>query len=134
MAIGATVSDELSRVIYFTTGDNNAFSVNLFNTGTQAFVALSLKGYTAKDGAGVTTLDTDADFTPSSGSIVKVIEQRDSSGLRETAAPTTLPAGSSLHLGLATTDSYLKSLYAIEIVARVASGQETIAEAYVGKG
>lgn len=137
MAIIKTISDTLTNTGKIRIIDQEAVSILIKNTGAQALTDFRLRAYVSKDDdEGMTIARTNADFgpIPPSGSAIQHIEQENSSDNAETVAPLTLPAGSTLLIGLATETSYVKSLDSIEFFAQVASGQETTLQFNVSRG
>ncbi|EKU96730.1 hypothetical protein Lepto7375DRAFT_0598 [Leptolyngbya sp. PCC 7375] len=129
-----TVTETLATAGRFGVTTSNVSNLRIINTGAQPLTGLAIKAYISESDPGGIIIDTDAEFaSPASGSAIQHAEQRNSSGERETTAPTTLPAGSQIFFALATQTSYVKGLHSIEILAQTASGQTTTLDVYVGR-
>lgn len=127
------ITEALTSIAKFPV-DSNALPVRIVNTGDQPLTSLKIKAFVSEKDIGGTIIDTDAEFaSPASGSAIQHAEQRNASDVRETIAPTTLPAGSQIFFALATQTSYVRGLHSIEILAQTAAGQTTTLDVYVGR-
>lgn len=137
MTFTKKISDTLTPTGKIKIINKEAISVLIKNTGTQALIDFRLRVYVSdEDNEGMTIARTNADFgpIPPFESAIQYIEQEDISDNAETVAPLTLPAGSTLLIGLATETSYVKSLDSIELFAQVALGQNTTLQFNVSRG
>ena len=130
----ATITENLTSAIRIETLDFHSFTFDIINTGANPLVDFKVKTYANARSPGVVRLDSNTEFSaPDSGSIVKQTEQRNSSDVRESVAPLSLPAGSSFSVTLSDNDGYFESLEIIEILAQVDTSLTTTLDIFVGR-
>lgn len=120
-----TIGTSLTSIIRVGILDSPSFSVDLFNTGSQALNAFQVKLYANADSPGVVWFDVSTEWTsPASGSPMK--------GVSKGADPTTLAGGSSVSFMLADLDGGIKAYHSVEFLASVASGTTDV-DLFVGR-